>query len=172
VTLRAKIILPLFLSLFGMWLLIGCIYLPIPEHSVDWSKTDFRPFLEASGSSPSIVRGKTTWREIVALLGRPYSASIDQTELIYTYDTEWDVTIWPLCFFVDRNNQALFPGGKRQIAVRFVFDAQDLLSDWKMAEDRGKPRYILGPHLTIPDAVWKLKHKDAQSRPTITRPAE
>lgn len=44
---RWRTTLAMLLGCIGVLLLIGCLYLPVPEHGADWSKRDFRPLLAA-----------------------------------------------------------------------------------------------------------------------------
>ena len=125
---RWRIAIPMVLALIGTLLLVGCIYLPIPEHSANWSLKDFRPVLD-SPASP-IRPGQVTRDRIIQLLGRPYSEDAVRRQIVYRYDTEAGLQVWPTCFIIA-------PTSRDSFAVRFSFDANDILQGCERAHQRG-----------------------------------
>src|SRR5438309_1379268 len=96
---RLRIVLPSFLVISGLWLLVGCFYVPIPEHGTDSRQTDFRKLL-ADDAHPrrSIRRGLSTRDQVISVLGPPPYAAHDRRSIAYILETERAVYLWPLCF--------------------------------------------------------------------------
>jgi len=148
-----RLLIPLSAIAIGVFLLVGCIYLPIPEHSANWSQKDFRPFVE-SNNSP-VRAGQTTRAQVIKLLGRPVLENADRHEVVYRYDTERDVVIWPICFLIQ-------PGYRDSFAVAFRFDASDQLVGWEMAHEKGHlmgSGAISSPIMNKPDATEAFRPK-------------
>ncbi|HET6249775.1 MAG TPA: hypothetical protein VFE47_18945 [Tepidisphaeraceae bacterium] len=123
--LRRRIILPIFLALVGAFFLIGCIYLPIPEHKVG-AEPDFRPMLGDENSARPIRNGAITRAQIMQRLGPPPFRSADGRAIGYTISTETGFAIWPTCFFAGPDQSGAY-------AVRLDFDEHGILKNWKLA---------------------------------------
>jgi hypothetical protein len=121
--------LPMLLTLVGVSLLVGCIYIPIPEHGTDWSRKDFRPLIAEDNASAPIRRGKTTRGEITQLLGTPEFELPGDRALVFRYDTSRDFMVG-LC-------DAANPEYQDSFAVKFTFDANSTLVDWQTVHRRG-----------------------------------
>ncbi|MDB5291811.1 MAG: hypothetical protein JWL69_3052 [Phycisphaerales bacterium] len=165
---RLRMAIPLLGIAVGVFLLVGCVYLPIPEHGTDWSRKDFRPLLDANNKSSPIRIGRITRTQLIKLLGPPAFELSDRRQLIYRYDVERDVVLWPLCFIVQ-------PGYRDSYAVAFTFDVRDILSGWETAHE--KAHYIGGgaiqtPYLDYPDATDAFRPKRPEDGAgTSTQPA-
>src|SRR5438270_13494694 len=94
----ARRAIPFLLLPLGMWLLVGCLYLPIPEHRIHFHQKDFRPYLGARQSDRPIRAGAINRAKVVALLGPPPFASQDGRSIAYILQTERGFVVWPLCF--------------------------------------------------------------------------
>jgi hypothetical protein len=92
--------IPCLLIVLGTLGLIGCIYLPFPEHGIDSRQKDFRPLLDANNAASPIRRGTITRAGIISLLGPPVFDIPDQHASVYQFDTEEGLQIWPLCFTI------------------------------------------------------------------------
>src|SRR5882724_9550306 len=100
-TLRIRrLAIPSLLAICGVWLLVGCIYLPIPEHQIDSKQKDFRGLLGDADSRRPIRPRHITRGEVVAILGPPPFATQDGRSIAYTVKTENGLFIWPTCFVV------------------------------------------------------------------------
>ena len=147
-----RIGVPVAISVFGVWLLTGCVYLPIPEHGSDWVHRDFRRFLDPKNLSSPIRPGKTSRAKIAKLLGRPeFEISADRA-VVYRFDTERDGVIWPLCFLVQ-------PGYRDSYAVKFSFDDKNQLTGWITAHHEGLHGggAISSPIISHPDATAEFR---------------
>jgi hypothetical protein len=166
---RVRLASAFFMMAVGVILLVGCIYLPIPEHGTDWSKKDFRPFISGGDPNSPIRRGITTRAQIIKLLGKPYFEIAETRAIVYKYNTARDFVIWPLCFIAQ-------PGYHDSFAVKFDFDAGGTLLDWETAHESGR-HYgggaIQSPVLTYGDATRRFRPgyvDEDQTQPASTQP--
>lgn len=111
------------LIVIGVWILAGCIYIPIPEHPIDSKQKDFRPAVQKLAPSPQ----RTTRTQITSLLGEPQITSKDGLAVLYTYRTKSGLWLEPLCFNAE-------PDGYRLVVAAFEFDAQGRLTDWDLVD--------------------------------------
>ena len=116
---------PFLLAAVGVWLLVGCIYLPIPEHRSNRHQPDFRDLIGPAGSKARIRPGAITRPQVFALLGVPHYASVDGHSVGYTLSTESGLFIYPQCF-------SAFPHMKYVYGLRLTFGPNDVLTDWKL----------------------------------------
>ncbi|HZL34105.1 MAG TPA: hypothetical protein VFC78_02270 [Tepidisphaeraceae bacterium] len=117
--------LPLMLSAVGLWLLVGCIYLPIPEHRTDKHQVDFRELVGDAGSKARIQPGHVTRAQVIALLGPPSFMSADRTSIGYTLETAEGLLIYPQCF-------SAWPENKYSYGLRLTFAPDEVLSQWRL----------------------------------------
>ena len=123
--------IPTILALVGAVLLIGCIYLPIPEHKVGPEK-DFRNLMGDSQSNKPIRPGAITRSQVMAMLGKPALISADGRRLGYAIETHRGIGIWPLCFSAGAYTQYGY-------AVRLEFDEQGNLVDYALRKANIEP---------------------------------
>jgi hypothetical protein len=107
----------------GVYLLVGCIYIPLPEHKVGDGK-DFRDLVgEAHSTRP--IRAGIARSAVERLLGKPEHVSSDGRVIRYTIYTEKSFVIWPLCFSAG-------PDVQKGYALALEFDEKDMLVGWQM----------------------------------------
>lgn len=137
--------LPVILLLFGVWLMAGCFYLPIPEHRSEHQAKDFRKLVGAIDSKKAIRPGAVTRAQVIALLGPPQYASDappyrfynqpttapseDHSAVGYVLETESNAWVYPLCFTAT-------PGSRTEYELRMVFDKNDVLNHWDLENQR------------------------------------
>ena len=88
--------LPIVLILSGVYLLVGCIYIPTFGLSKDGK--DFRGLVGEARSHRQIRPGNATRSLVIQLLGEPKLASSDGLTIAYELSTMDGYVIWPLCF--------------------------------------------------------------------------
>ncbi|MDB5334349.1 MAG: hypothetical protein JWP03_5500 [Phycisphaerales bacterium] len=150
-----RMAIPLSAIAVGVFFLVGCVYIPVPEHGTDWSRKDFRPLLEADNKSSPIRVGRITRSQLIKLMGRPAFEVPERRQVVYRYDTERNLVIWPLCFMVQ-------PDYRDSYAAAFTFDDRDVLIGWETAHE--KAHHIGGgaiqtPYLDHPDATDVFRPK-------------
>ncbi len=91
--------IPFVLILIGLWLLSGCIYVPMFGRPLQ-GKNAVKQVGDAESRKPLRV-GKSNDQDIRRILGEPYAQSDEGRVLAYTWKTQNGITIWPLCFAVD-----------------------------------------------------------------------
>ena len=94
---RAARALPFALVALGLYLLVGCIY--VPTFQLPKEGKDFRPAVGPVGSHKPIRPGYATKADVRRLLGDPTHVSADGRTFSYelrTTDGHW---VWPICFF-------------------------------------------------------------------------
>ena len=109
----------------GVWGLVGCFYLPLPEHAASGEK-DLQTIFGQSGSHRLLSVGSATRGSVVALLGTPPYVVDDGRSIAYVFKTEGSLWVLPLCFQAE-------PATEGYYAVRLTFDDRDILAGWKFA---------------------------------------
>ena len=153
--------LPVVLLLFGVWLMAGCFYLPIPEHRSEHQGKDFRKLVGAIDSKKSIRPGAVTRAQVIALLGQPQYASDappyqvynqptsapsdDHSAIGYVLQTESNAWVYPLCFTAT-------PGTFTRYELRLVFNKENVLDYWDIKHSEERPPTFLngGPYFKTP----------------------
>lgn len=117
-------VLPAMLISICIWLFVGCIYLPVPEHRVSQKEFDFRGILGPAGSKKP-VRPGVTWASIEQILGPAPFASEDGQSRGYTLETVRAVWFYPLCLGA---GDATY----RDYLLRLDFDRDQVLVNWRL----------------------------------------
>ena len=99
-----KALPPFALALLGVALLIGCI--PVPTFNKVVSGKDASRSIGAAGSKRPLVTGNATLRRVLDTLGPPAFVDPDGRRIAYRWRTLNNVTIWPLCAWVTRDENA------------------------------------------------------------------
>lgn len=89
--------LPLTLLIVGLFLLIGCIYIPTADKPTYPNAIDFRKLVGQSVDRP-IRPGHVDRRTVLLILGKPWIMSKDGSAIAYTLDTQKGILFIPLCF--------------------------------------------------------------------------
>lgn len=95
-----RCIVALLLIAFGVWMLSGCIYVPMFGRPLAGGKNVSKQVGDAKSKKPIRI-GKSSAGDIIAKFGAPYAQSADGEVLVYTWKSQNGVTIWPLCFAVE-----------------------------------------------------------------------
>ncbi|HET6249774.1 MAG TPA: hypothetical protein VFE47_18940 [Tepidisphaeraceae bacterium] len=80
----------------GVWVLTGCIYLPILEHTVS-TQRDFRDLI-GSNSYPAKIHPGVSRADVIALLGDTPYVSPDRRTAAYFVDAEEGFYVGVTCF--------------------------------------------------------------------------
>jgi len=118
-------------------MLSGCFYLPIP-HPQSVAQKDFRPLIRPDGSSDTLLRGVTTRKTVIALLGPPQGATKDRGSIAYVYPIIEGDYVFPLCFHVQE-------GKFRDYNLRIDFDENDHIANFETSDGRSPPPWIWFP---------------------------
>jgi hypothetical protein len=90
-------LLPLALTGLGLWLLIGCIYIP-GRDKVEPGEHDPRPHVGRRNSDRPLRVAAATRADVHALLGLPNAVSGDGRSWVYKWNARNGSWAMPLCF--------------------------------------------------------------------------
>ena len=105
---------PVLLLSLGLYLLAGCIYIPMFGKVVRGEKVDEKVGLPESRKPLRL--GQSTRDEVERVLGRPAAVSRDGKAIAYVWTVQTALVIWPLCFQATKNYE------KRGLVMRFSND--------------------------------------------------
>lgn len=151
-----RAVLPVIASAIGVWLLVGCFYVPVPDQRTDKKQPDFRDMIGDAKSDRPIRPGAITRAAILAKLGPPPYVSKDGKTIAYTLETVRGAWIWPLCFHG-------YPQSQRAYALGLHFDRNDVLVDWKIVHvDESFPWLQIAPlRIHAQDAIDRMNSRAA-----------
>jgi hypothetical protein len=119
---------PVLLLVLGLWLLAGCLYLPIPEHLTNNTQKDFRKLVGDGNSKRPLQTGRAMRQQVFALLGPPPYASYDDRSVAYVLETESGGWVYPLCFTATANRRRIY-------GLRIDFNEQGNMEGWEIGQD-------------------------------------
>jgi outer membrane protein assembly factor BamE (lipoprotein component of BamABCDE complex) len=176
-TLR-KTALPTLLAAAGVWLLVGCVYIPTfgrVVHGKDVSKT-----VGGEGSRAALRPGEATRDDVLRVLGKPYYAESTGHALAYNWRVQQGFFWYPLCLFAA---DGIY--GERTLVLRFNDDG--LLRSYEVfKKDQARSPMADRPQgMQLPPDLlrdWYEQHvrrihsatqpaSPATSQPTTSRPA-
>ena len=120
---QLKHALPIALILSGVYLLVGCIY--IPTFGLPKDGKDFRGLVGEARSHRQIRPGNATRSLVIQLLGEPKLASRDGLTIAYDLSTMDGYVVWPLCF--DQSSAV-----KTSYRLRLKFNAGGQLQSYQV----------------------------------------
>ena len=150
-------LLPIALLALGVWLLVGCIYLPMFNRTTH-GKNHATKVGPADSRKPVRV-GQTTRDQVLKLLGMPYVQASDGSALAYTWTIQHGVAVWPLCFTANSVK------GYRTLVLRF--DAEGRLSSYNVLKADGDVIQLHGPYQPLPDDLRDEEHRRAYPPTTL-----
>lgn len=164
--------LPFVLIVIGLWLLSGCIYVPMFGRPIE-GKNAARKVGDADSRKPIRV-GVTHVEDIRGVLGDPLDQTSDGRVLVYGWTTQNGATIWPLCFKVDgvdRRNTLVLRLDDRNVLKSFevLVDNEPLL-DWIFTQ---VPKsHLKGFWRPIPPEIVldRSRRRGRQTPPSTTQP--
>jgi len=119
-----RIIVPALLLSCGLFLLIGCLYIPTSETVSDPKQPDFRKLV--GESTGRLIRPHYVDRRTIQLvLGTPRLFSKDRRSIGYSFQTRSGLLIVPLCFMVEREEGPTY-------FIRLDFDRDDILTRYQI----------------------------------------
>ena len=117
-----KALAPVLLAALGVWLLVGCLYIPTFNRRV--SGRDVSPEVGDERSKRPVRVNHATRADVVKVLGQPMLTSYDGRRVAYHWTTMHALWVWPLCF------QA-YPENETRTLV-LTFDEGDTLSAYQV----------------------------------------
>ena len=108
---RQRLLLPATLAGVGVYLLVGCIYIPTFK-GVKSGKNYYKLVGDAKSRKPVRV-GRSTLEDALRILGAPFSRKGDGEALAYAWTVQTGVAVWPLCFHAESMQ------GYRTLVLRF-----------------------------------------------------
>ena len=113
-----KALLPVILTAMGVWLLTGCVWIPMFEKRIEG--TDVSRQVGNSSSGKPIRLHRATRDDVVRVLGPPPYVSTDGRQFAYTWKVLNGVYVWPLCFpFMLPDAPVFDQEGARTLVLRF-----------------------------------------------------
>jgi hypothetical protein len=119
---RLRLVMPATLAGVGVYLLVGCIYIPT-FNGVKTGKNYSKLVGDAKSRKPVRV-GRSTVEDALRILGVPFSRKGDGEALAYTWTVQTGVAVWPLCFHAESMQ------GYRTLVLRF--DANRRLASYEI----------------------------------------
>jgi hypothetical protein len=117
-----RLLLPLALAAVGVWLLAGCVYIPVFGPTVEGKNAS--KSVGSNASRKPIRAGRATHADVVRVLGEPQAKTADDRVLAYTWVIRNGYAVWPLCF-------GGYPvNGSRTLVLRF--DERHLLRSFEV----------------------------------------
>src|SRR5215204_2121005 len=110
-----KTLPPTLLAAAGVWVLVGCIYIPTFDKVVNGA--DAARQVGGARSKKPLRVDRTTQADVLRVLGTPHFTSTSGREIAYAWEVQNGYTFWPLCLFSG------YPvNGKRTLVLRFHED--------------------------------------------------
>ena len=126
-----RIVLPLVLIGAGVWLLVGCIY--IPTFNMTTGANDATKSVGDARSEKRLRPGFSTRQHVRKVLGKPYFSTPDGRFLVYSWKKQKGLLIYPQCFMVRPEAEAF--------AMTLEFDADGVMSGFDVERQQGN-RYL------------------------------
>ncbi len=125
--------LPFVLIVIGLWLLSGCIYVPMFNHTIGGK--DATKYVGPSDSNAKLRVGLSSRSAVIRVLGKPFFATDDHRYVVYSWRKRKSSQIWPLCFTIANDDTAY--------AMTLEFDALNQLVASRV-EHRDPSYYLFG----------------------------
>src|SRR5687767_2486649 len=128
----ARLAVPAVLALLGVTLLVGCIYIPTFNATVDGP--DAASKIGPADSKKPLRVGRSTRRDVERVLGKPYFTTSDGRLWVYSWRRRNGVYFYPLCF----------RGGAMDDAFASVieFNERDVVERFENETRRGDRDYV------------------------------
>jgi hypothetical protein len=97
---RRSIIVSISLTLVGLWLLVGCIYIP-GRDKLPAGARDPRPFVGKRDSNLPLKVGTSSREDVFQVLGQRDGGSLDGRTWEYHWEAQNGRWLLPLCFTAD-----------------------------------------------------------------------
>ena len=127
-----RVAVPILCATIGIFLLIGCIPIPLPEKVVQGK--DFRAQLKPPAANRLLSRGRSTRREIEMVLGSPTYRDRTGRQMCYYLETRAGAYVYPLCFNATEMD--------RIYVLQLEYDDAGVLKSWNLLQGVTDP--ILG----------------------------
>ena len=106
-----RALLPIVLLALGVYLLAGCIYIPMFGRTTDGKNVSGT--VGGANSRKSLRVARSTRDDVLRVLGPPHTSKLDGSAVAYTWRVQNGVAIWPFCFMADSID------GTRTLVLRF-----------------------------------------------------
>ena len=145
---RLRLLLPAALAGVGVFLLVGCIYVPM-FNKVEEGQNYSKKVGNAKSRKPIRV-GRAHRDDVMRVLGAPPYASPDGRRAAYPWSVTNGIWVWPLCFnaYAQRGNRALL----------LDFDEKGIVRGFRVEKYDGNVLYN-EPGPAVPDGMqaWGLQ---------------
>jgi hypothetical protein len=121
-TSKRKLLLPTGLAALGVWVLVGCVYIPTFGPTVRGRNASGE--VGPAGSKKPIRVSASTLEDVIRVLGEPPLATSDRRVVGYPWSVRNGYLVWPLCFSGD----SIY--GNRTLVLRF--DEQQVLRSFQV----------------------------------------
>ena len=150
----ARIAAPAAFMLLGIWLLVGCVYVPTFDKVVT-GRNAAKKVGDARSRRPLRVT-RSELADVLRVLGEPRFATADRRVLAYPWTVRNGVAVWPLCL-------AAYPvKGQRTLVLRF--DDRDVLRSFEILKRNDPVVQISAMGFTVPLPPEIEREMAAESR--------
>ncbi|MEA2734173.1 MAG: hypothetical protein QOE14_624 [Humisphaera sp.] len=157
-----RVIVPMMLLAVGVWLLQGCLYIPMFNATVGGKEAT--RYVGESGSGKPLERDLSTSHDVRRMLGNPHFATTDGRFLVYSWLKRKGVMIYPQCFAAEPED--------RSFALTFEFDRDGVLRETQI-EEGFRMGYLFSPprgRKFVPFRVTiHQKELELQDRPELLK---
>jgi hypothetical protein len=125
-TSKRKLLLPTGLAGLGVWVLVGCVYIPTFGPTVRGRNASGE--VGPAGSKKPIRVSASTLDDVIRVLGEPPLATSDRRVVGYPWSVRNGYLVWPLCFSGDSiygNRTLVLRFDERQVLRSFEILKQD-----------------------------------------------
>jgi hypothetical protein len=121
-TSKRKLLIPIGLTALGVWVLVGCVYIPTFGPTVRGRNA--AGDVGSAGSRKLIRVTVSTLADVIRVLGEPPLATRDWRVVGYPWSVRNGYLVWPLCF----SGESIY--GNRTLVLRF--DEQQVLRSFQV----------------------------------------
>jgi hypothetical protein len=129
-----RVLLPATLAFVGVYLLVGCIYLPTFNAVVDGPDASAK--VGEASSDKTLRVGISTRDDVRRVLGKPFHETADGRLWVYSWKRQKGLLVYPLCFQAFPENKAY--------ATTIEFDERDVIVRHETEVNEGRA-YLLSP---------------------------
>jgi hypothetical protein len=131
---KRRFMMPLLLAGLGVYLLVGCIY--VPTFNATIGGKDATKAVGLVGSTKRLLTGMSTRVIVRRVLGEPYFATSDGRFMVYSWKRQKGLVVWPLCFAAEPEAKAF--------AMTLEFGSDGVMTAFDL-ESQQAPGYLFSP---------------------------
>ena len=155
-----RLLAPLVLIVAGVWVLVGCVY--IPTFGTRMAGKDVAKSVGHADSRKPIRVSRATVADVLRVLGEPPFATDDRRVFAYPWTVRNGIAVWPLCF-------AAYPvRGQRTLVLRF--DTEDVLGSFEVLKRDEPAVNLYYNQKMLPVLPQEIERERWHSRPAGVHP--